>query len=95
MSKDTHPEIEAEYRRRLMALEPGERAAMACRMFDDAKTIVLAGLKDRDSMSVGEIRVYLFERFYGRDFSDEEKKKSSPIFCVSRKTRVKTSSVSL
>lgn len=58
-----------------MALSPSERVMMAGRMFDDAKTIVLAGLKDRDSMSVGEIRVYLFERFYGRDFSDEEKKK--------------------
>ena len=73
--KDTPDSVEAEYRRRVMSLEPGERLAMACRMFSAAKALALAGMTEREIESAGGVRAALFLRFYGRDFSEAERAK--------------------
>ena len=72
---DTPPEVERRYREQIMALSPGERVAMACRMFSTAKTLVIAGLRAEgiDNQNHGELRARLFLRFYGQDFGDAEK----------------------
>ncbi|MFH0907149.1 MAG: hypothetical protein V1929_00095 [bacterium] len=50
-----------------MALPAEERFLMGLRMFDSARTLVLASLSPGRSLS--ELRGELLERFYGRDLS--------------------------
>ena len=69
---DTTPAVAAEYRRRLMALTPGQRVAMACDMFDTAKALARAGILKNGPLPEAELRVRLFLRFYGNDFSTAE-----------------------
>lgn len=59
---DTPPEIEERYRRMLLALSPGERVRMACRMFTSGRTLMMTGLvaKDGDAQ-----RREIFVRLYG------------------------------
>jgi len=74
--KDTPPDVEAVYREMLMAKSPGERVAMATRMFQTAKKLVIAGLRDRyGDLSEADLREKLFLIFYGDDFSEEERGK--------------------
>ena len=65
---DTDPDVARRYREMLLALTPGERIEMACRMFDSARAIVLATIPDS-----AERRVELFRRFYGADFDAESR----------------------
>jgi hypothetical protein len=73
--KDTTPEMEAEYERRLMSLKPEERLAMACRMFSAAKALALASIPKDETLSPGEIKAFLFLRFYGEDFGEEDRQR--------------------
>ena len=58
----------------LMALSPGERIAMASRMFNTAKALALAGIQHREGPIDDPvlIRQKLFLHFYGHDFTPEE-----------------------
>ena len=58
----------------LMALSPGERIAMASRMFNTAKALALAGIQHREGPIDDPvlIRQKLFLHFYGYDFTPEE-----------------------
>jgi hypothetical protein len=72
--KDTPPDVEAMYRDMLMAKSPGERVAMATRMFQTAKKLVIAGLRDRyGDLGEADLREKLFLIFYGGEFSEEER----------------------
>jgi len=59
---DTPAEIDERYRRMLLALSPGERVRMACRMFTTGRTLMMTGLvaKDGDAQ-----RREIFVRLYG------------------------------
>ena len=64
--KDTTPEAEAEFRRRVMAKSPEERLKMACDMFSTAKKIAEAGiLAEEGPLEKDELRRRLYERIYG------------------------------
>lgn len=71
---DTPPEVEIRYRDLIMALTPGERLAMASRMFDTARALALAGISARLGKDATEqdLRVELFLRFYGKDLAPRE-----------------------
>ncbi len=73
--KDTSPDIEARFQARLMELTPTERLAMAGRMFDAAKALVLAAIRAQGIRSPEEVRHLLFLRFYGQDFGDAHRAK--------------------
>lgn len=66
---DTHPSIAAEYDKRLMSQSNDTRMLMGSRMFDASREIVIASLPE--GLSVKEIRVKLFLRFYGSDFDEK------------------------
>jgi hypothetical protein len=71
---DTPPEVEALYRDLIMSLTPGERVAMACRMFDMARDLALAGIRSElgEDATEQDLRVALFRRFYGADLAPAE-----------------------
>jgi len=60
---DTDPEIAALVRRRLLARSGAERVLMGSRMFDAARTMVLASFPD--GLTDIEIKARLCERLYG------------------------------
>ena len=66
---DTSPHLEAVHRRMLMSLSPGERMRMGCDMFDTARSIVLASLRET---SDEDLPARLFLRFYGNDFPPDQ-----------------------
>lgn len=68
--KDTPDDVEARFQARLMGLSPVERLAMAGRMFDAAKALVLAAIRAQGVRSPEEVRQLLFLRFYGQDFGE-------------------------
>lgn len=72
---DTSQEIAAIYREKILALTPEERLMMACRMFDEAKELVLAGIRaEQPGLNEKEMRIQLFTRMYGQDFEPEQVK---------------------
>ena len=58
---------------RYMKMTGEERVMIATSMYDTAREIVLSSLPP--NLTEKEKRVQLFLRFYGNDFSDEEKEK--------------------
>jgi hypothetical protein len=60
---DTSPEVAAIVRDRIMGLSGAERFIIGARMFESARTIVLASLPG--DISEPERRRILYERFYG------------------------------
>ena len=70
---DTSPEAHAELDRLMARRSGSERVRMACEMFDLALELAVADIRSHDStISDARLRVRLFERIYGEDFSDEE-----------------------
>jgi len=73
---DTSLKIAQLLRNMLMAKSDAERLAMGCSMFDDAKAIALAGLREeRPGMDDVECRVQLLQRLYGRDLGELRSKR--------------------
>ncbi len=60
---DTSPEIAELVRQKLMARSGSERFVMGARMFDAARTIVLASLPA--GLAPDELKRQLFQRVYG------------------------------
>ena len=60
---DTSPEIAELVRQKLMARSGSERFVMGSRMFDAARTVVLASLPP--GLSPDELKRQLFQRVYG------------------------------
>ena len=72
----TSAEVEARFRRLMLARSPEERLAMTCDMFATAKALVRAGIvKEVGSKGPIQMREYLFLRLYGNDFPETEKAK--------------------
>jgi len=73
---DTSQKIEKIYQGMLMALSPSERLTMACRMYDVAKILVIAGIsKGGQHLTESQIRAQFFLRMYGCDLSDADRQK--------------------
>ncbi len=72
MKKDTSPEMAQKYKDLIMALSPGQRLLMGCEMFDTAKALMEAGLAIEPNPKNLSLRIRLFHRLYGRDFSPDE-----------------------
>lgn len=65
---DTPPEVAAFLHRKMMERSGAERMIMGSRMFDAARTMILASLpKD---LPPREVRLRLFERVYGKKLED-------------------------
>ena len=60
---DTPPEIEDIVRQRLMARSGSERFVMGTRMFDAARSVILASMPT--GLSSHELKRQLFQRIYG------------------------------
>ncbi|MBU4487794.1 MAG: hypothetical protein KKI13_01855 [Candidatus Omnitrophica bacterium] len=73
---DTHPAIEAKFRKLMMAKSCQERLLMGCSMFDSAKQIVRSSIVQKQpKISLQEIKIEVFLRFYGTEFNESEKRK--------------------
>ena len=74
--KDTAPEVEARFLELLGSRSGSQRVEMACGMFDAAKAVVEANLRDaRPDISSAELRVALFDRLYFEDFRVEDRQR--------------------
>ena len=73
---DTDPQIEQRYRKMLMSLSGEERLRMGCSMFDTAVEIAKNALmNEHPGITPQELKVGLFRRLYGNDFSEDEQAK--------------------
>ena len=74
---DTNPEIEKRFREMIMERSGEERLKMGFSMFNMARRQVISSIKrDNPDANIQEIKKEIFLRFYGQDFSSEERKKS-------------------
>ena len=63
---------ERRYETMLMALNGGQRVAMAGEMLETAKQLVIAGMPADGAKDPRQVRRYLFLAFYRRDFDPEQ-----------------------
>lgn len=74
--RDTHPQIKHHYEKMLLSRSGVERLLMGDSMFETARELVLASIKAKNpETDPVELRCALFLRFYGQEFSDEERQK--------------------
>lgn len=72
--KDTTAGFEALYDRLLMEKTAGERLAMACGMFDAARSLARASIAEA-GRGAGDDAAPLFLRFYGDDFDEPRRER--------------------
>jgi hypothetical protein len=69
--KDTPPDVEARYRRMLLARPGEDRLRMGFSMYATARALVVASILAREpDASPERVREAIFLRFYGRDFDE-------------------------
>lgn len=74
--KDTPPEVEVRFNAMIMEKSGQDRLKMGFSMFDLARRQVLASiLMKQPNADSREIRREIFLRFYGQDFSSDEREK--------------------
>lgn len=73
--KDTTPSMEELFTRKLLALAPDERLAMACRMFSAAGTLIRIGISVDGARSDAELRGLVFLRLYGQEFDQVKRER--------------------
>lgn len=74
--KDTSPDIEELYRQRLLALPGRKRFLIGDSMYSAARQVVVASIKSKnDRLTAKDLKRSLFLRFYGHEFSLEERQK--------------------
>jgi hypothetical protein len=73
--KDTSPEMEARYRAMVQARPPGgERLKITSAMFDLTRQLLIASIRAaRPEITEVELRQELFLRYYGGEFSPEQR----------------------
>lgn len=73
---DTSPEMEKQYYAQLMQLSGEERLKMGCAMFAAAKEIVRSSiLNESPGLTERELKEKFFLRFYGLEFSQEQRQR--------------------
>ncbi len=71
---DTSLEIDALMQKLFMQKTGIERMKIGCDMFDTAKRIVISSIRAKyPNLSSRELRQKVFLRFYGDEFSEEER----------------------
>ena len=70
--KDTRSSVEALVRERMMCLSGQDRLRMGASMFEAARRLVMASLRDG---TPSEVREGIFMRFYGGDFDGARRKR--------------------
>lgn len=74
--KDTNPAIEEMFFNMMMARNGVERLRMGFEMYEMARKIIIASiLKDNPEIPERDMKISLFNRFYGNDLSSEIKQK--------------------
>ena len=69
--KDTPADVDARYRRMLLARPGEDRLRMGFSMYSTARALVVASILAREpGASPERIREAIFLRFYGHDFDD-------------------------
>ena len=73
---DTNPAIEEMFCNMMMAKSGAERLKMGFGMYEMSRKMVIASiLQDNPGMSEKEIKISIFNRFYGNDLSPDTKQK--------------------
>jgi hypothetical protein len=74
---DTTPEMAARYRAMVLARPPGgARFKIASDMFDITRGLLIAGIRAaRPDITEAELRQELFLRYYGDEFSPEQRER--------------------
>jgi hypothetical protein len=71
---DTPPDVDQAFLALMMQRSESDRAMMAFEMFDMARALMTADIRARHpGISEVELRVQIFERTYGSDFSDADR----------------------
>ena len=71
---DTPPDVTGVMRELFRQRTPGERLAMAFSMFDTAKALAAAGIRaGSPGISESDLRLRVFDRFYGREVSADDR----------------------
>ena len=69
--RDTPPDVEARYRKMLLARPGEDRLRMGFSMYATARALVVASILAKEpGASPGRIREAIFLRFYGCDFDE-------------------------
>jgi len=81
---DTHPDIAVRYRNMMMHKSGEQRLRMGCSMYDAARQIVRSAILDGNvDITEAEMRREIFLRFYGHEFSRNERDKLFQHWCHS------------
>lgn len=73
---DTPPDVQAAFLALVMQRSEGERALMAFEMFDVTRVLMSADLRTQHpDLGETELRVRIFERTYGGDFDEAERRR--------------------
>lgn len=71
---DTPPDVDAAFTAMFATLTPTERVRMMSEMFDTARRILIAGIRDEQpDISDTELKVQIFLRTYRDDYSPAER----------------------
>lgn len=71
---DTPPDVDAAFTAMFATLTPTERVRMMSEMFDTARRILIAGIRDEQpDISDTELKVQIFLRTYRDDYSPGER----------------------
>ena len=73
---DTHPNVAIRYRDLMMSKTGEQRLRMGCSMHDTSKQIVRSAIYDsHPEITEAEMRREIFLRFYGHEFSRDDREK--------------------
>ncbi len=80
---DTHPDIAVRYRNMMMNKSGEQRLRMGCSMHDASRRIVRSAILDSNpGITEAQMRREMFLRFYGHEFSRNEREKLFQHWCV-------------
>lgn len=78
---DTPPEIAEKVRESILKKTPQERFKMGCEMYDTSRYLITWAItQENPQITPVELRQQLFLKFYGDEFSPEEKEKILAFF---------------
>ncbi len=71
---DTRPDVDKQFAALLRQRSGSDRVRMACEMFDLARALMVANIKaQHPGIADTALRVKVFERLYGSDFTPDER----------------------
>lgn len=83
---DTHPRIARQFVNLIMSKSNEQRLLMGCSMYDTARQIVQSAIRNQNpTITSDAMKKEIFLRFYGQQFSRQEKERILPLLTPSRK----------